>query len=80
MGYHTASIRKGTLGEYSKIQEEFQELEDAHEQGCKVLEICELCDILGAIDLYARNKFNLDISDLLEMSKKTAESFNEGKR
>jgi hypothetical protein len=29
MGYHKTKIEKGILGEFSKIKEEFQELEDA---------------------------------------------------
>jgi len=31
MGYHKRKITKGVLGEYSKIQEEMEELKDAVE-------------------------------------------------
>ena len=50
MGYHKKIIEKGILGEFSKVKEEFQELEDAYEQNNKVLIICELTDLVGAID------------------------------
>ncbi len=36
MGYHKKEIKKGVLGEYSKIKEEFKELTDAVDQGDKV--------------------------------------------
>lgn len=49
MGYHTKHIEKGTLGEFSKIREEYEELTDAVNQGSKVMEICEMCDLIGAI-------------------------------
>ena len=35
MGYHLRKIEKGTLGEFSKIKEEFEELEDANKQSNK---------------------------------------------
>jgi len=37
MGYHLKSITKGVIGEFSKIQEEFEECVDANEQGGKIL-------------------------------------------
>ena len=80
MAYHTREIKKGTVGEFSKIKEEFEELEDAHLQGDKVLQICELTDLVGAIELYAMNIFNLTIDDLVKFSDKTQQSFKEGKR
>lgn len=80
MGYHTKEIKKGKIGEFSKIKEEFEELSDAWEQDDKVLQICELTDLVGAIDLYSKEKFNLSIKDLIKFSKKTQEAFKEGKR
>lgn len=68
------------MGEFSKIVEEFHELEDAHEQRIKVLEICELCDLVGAIDLYVREKYDMTLADLNKMANKTAEAFKEGTR
>ena len=66
MGYHKVNIQKGVLGEYSKIQEEIQELEDAASQNAKVLIICELCDLIGAIEAYAGKQFNLTLDDLIK--------------
>lgn len=79
MGYHTREIKKGTLGEVSKIREELEELEDAQMQGSKVLIICELTDLVGAIEEYAK-KFNLTIDDLVQFSDMTKSAFIEGKR
>ena len=50
MGYHKKEIKKGTLGKFSKIREEFEELEDAHNQDVKILIFCELTDLIGAIE------------------------------
>lgn len=80
MGYHKKEIKKGTLGEFSKIIEEFEELSDAFEQNDKILQLCELSDIIGAIESYAISKFNISLDDLIEFSNKTKLSFKEGKR
>jgi proline dehydrogenase len=79
MSYHKKQIAKGELGEFSKIQEEFEELKDAYEQRNKVLELCELCDLLGAMEAYAA-KHNLSLIDLNMMKESTKEAFQEGKR
>ena len=80
MGYHTYKIQKGELGEFSKIVEEFQELEDAHLQGCKILELVELSDLLGAIDIYLQNKYNLSWKDISHMASLTRKAFESGDR
>jgi NTP pyrophosphatase (non-canonical NTP hydrolase) len=80
MGYHKNEIKKGVIGEFSKIQEEIDELSDAIEQGDKVLQICELTDLMGAIECFSIDKFNLTLEDLIKFSNKTKESFKEGKR
>lgn len=80
MGYHKFNIQKGVLGEYSKITEEIQELEDAKLQDANVLVICELCDLIGAIEAYAEKQFNLSLDDLIKMKEMTKQSFQEGKR
>lgn len=80
MAYHKAYIEKGDVGEFSKILEEFNELKDAFNQNDKVLMICELTDLIGAIQLFAEQKFNLSIEDLIKFSDKTIEAFKEGKR
>lgn len=79
MGYHKTKIPKGILGEFSKIEEEFLELKDAKEQGDKILILCELTDILGAIEEYIK-KYNLTLYDLKLFSDKTKEAFKEGNR
>ena len=80
MGYHKVNIEKGVLGEMSKITEEIDELEDAVAQDANVLIICELCDLIGAIEAYTEKRFNLTLEDLIRMKNMTKESFNEGKR
>ena len=78
-GYHKKDIRKGVLGEFSKIREEFEELADAVEQGNKVLAICELTDLIGAIKFYAK-KHNITLKDLNIFSESTENAFKSGKR
>ena len=79
MGYHKKQIEKGTLGEFSKVKEEFEELEDAFEQKDSILILCELSDMVGAIEEYIK-KWNLDLKSLKDFSDKTKSSFHEGKR
>jgi len=79
MGYHKRSITKGKIGEFSKIEEEMQELLDAHEQGIKVMELIELSDLLGAIEAYIK-KHDLTLADLVAMMEKTKEAFKDGTR
>lgn len=79
MGYHTREIQKGEFGEFSKIKEEFEELEDAYNQNDKILQICELTDLVGAIKEYIK-KFNLTLEDLDHFAIKTSRAFKEGKR
>ena len=80
MGYHLSPIPKGELGEFSKIQEEFMELLDANNQSNPILELCELSDLLGAIELYTTSKFNIKLEQIIKMSRATQEAFKEGKR
>ena len=80
MSYHKNEIPKGVVGQFSKIQEEYLELEDAYQQGDKILQLCELSDLIGAIDLYTKTEFNMSLSDLISFSNKTMEAFKENKR
>lgn len=80
MGYHIREIEKGTLGKASKIREELEELEDAECQGNKILAICELADIYGALEALATQKYGLTMDDLQKMSEATAEAFRDGSR
>lgn len=79
MGYHLRTIEKGTLGEFSKIREEFEELEDAIKQENKVLQICELCDMMGAIEAFIA-KNNLTLNDIIQMNERTKSAFQSGDR
>jgi phosphoribosyl-ATP pyrophosphohydrolase len=80
MGYHKREIHKGVLGQFSKIAEEFDELEDAYDQGDRVLMICELADLLGAIEAYSLTKHDISLEELICFMTKTKEAFKEGKR
>lgn len=80
MGYHLTDIEKGVFGEFSKIQEEIEELQDAKKQDNKVLIICELCDLLGAIEGYTLNYHGLSLKDLMAMTKLTENAFLDGSR
>lgn len=80
MGYHKRKIDKGVLGEFSKIQEEIEELQDAAEQENKVLILVELTDLIGAIQAYTETKYNIGLNDLMKFNKLTQEAFREGKR
>lgn len=80
IGYHLKIIDKGEFGEFSKIKEEFEELADAVQQKCKILQMVELCDLLGAIEGFALKKYNLHMEDLLQMKELTKRSFENGER
>jgi ribosomal protein S8 len=54
MGYHTKKIEKGKLGEFSKVQEEYEEFMDS--QNSNILRICELSDYYGALMEFMRAK------------------------
>ena len=79
MGYHTKEIDKGVLGEFSKIREEWEELEDAHNQRDSILTLCELSDLIGAIEEYLK-RWNMDLDTLKSFSDKTKSAFKENKR
>lgn len=80
-GYHVADIPKGKVGEPSKIIEEALEIEDAHEQGVKIMTHVEMSDLYGALDRY-REKYHpeLTMSDIRAMYKVTRRAFDNGKR
>lgn len=78
-GYHKKFITKGTLGQFSKIQEEYQELEDAYQQDCQIMMILECADLLGAIEAFVA-AYNLDLEDLKIMQAITKRAFDNGHR
>ena len=79
MAYHLNEIPKGLFGEFSKIKEEFLELEDAVTQNDSILILVELSDLLGAIEEYSK-RWNISMNDLISFSRKTQSAFKEGKR
>jgi hypothetical protein len=80
-GYHIDEITKGVLGQLSKVQEELDELKDAEKQGCKILALVELSDLVGAIRAYLREHYpGVRFHDLRQMSKLTENAFNDGTR
>lgn len=79
MSYHNKIINKGILGQFSKIEEEFEELKDGYEQNHRILQICELCDLIGAVEAYAA-RWNLTLDDLIQMKNSTRKAFQTGSR
>lgn len=80
-GYHIAVIPKGELGEFTKVLEEFNELQDALDQGSKVMALVELSDMMGAIQAYLDNHFpGFTIDDLKKFSNITKRAFENGHR
>jgi hypothetical protein len=80
-GYHNSFIPKGQLGEFSKIQEEFEEFKETVLNDNKVTSLCELSDMIGAIELYLNNKFpGVKIDDLIKMKDLNRRAFENGKR
>lgn len=80
-GYHLKPIRKGKIGESSKISEEVEELLDAEQQGNKIMMLCELSDLYGAIEAYLLRNFpGIDMKDLRIMAQATSRAFKSGHR
>jgi len=78
-GYHIKNIKKGILGQSSKIQEELEELIDAEDQGNKIMAQVELSDLYGALEAVAES-YNITMEDLKIMSDTTKRVFKSGKR
>lgn len=80
-GYHTTKIPKGHLGASSKILEEVLELQDAEKQGAKIMGLCEVADIYGALKAYVeRNYPDITLADIQKMSELTERAFKNGRR
>lgn len=74
-------IPKGEFGEISKIEEELCELVDADSQGNKIMVLCELSDLLGAVEGYLEKHHpSMSLSDLLIMKDATKRAFKSGHR
>ena len=69
MSYHLREIKRGEFGEISKIQEELDELIDSVEQNNKIMALCELSDIFGAMAGYLeKHHAGITMQDLAIMS------------
>lgn len=80
-GYHITEIKKGEIGESSKILEEVHELQDAEIQNCKIMALVELSDLIGAIQLYLEKHHpDTSLEDLVKMSFITRRAFESGSR
>lgn len=80
-GYHIAYIPRGQFGESSKIMEEAAEFNDAVMQGNPVMALCELSDLLGAIEGYIERKHpSISFNNLIRMKDATKRAFKEGHR
>lgn len=80
-GYHLSPIKKGVLGELSKVQEELDELTDAHLQQDRILALVELADLYGALELYMeRHMPGMSMEDVRQFAQTTRRAFENGRR
>jgi hypothetical protein len=81
-GYHLTEIKKGKLGDLSKIQEELEEVKDAEKQGSKIMTLIELSDMFAATERYLDKHFNgtVSLNDLIKMANITHRAFESGER
>lgn len=68
-GYHEKEIKKGILGQYSKVIEEFEEFSDSMTQDCIIMAILELSDLIGSARYYyydnnKKNQWDYLMADL----------------
>ena len=80
LGYHTVEIPKGEFGKATKIFEEFHEFKDALQQNNPIMALQELSDLIGAIEGYTLNTYNISLEDLLTMKQVTEKVFITGYR
>ena len=78
-GYHKRTIAKGELGKVSKVREELEELEDAIEQGVRIMALLEMADLYGALRALAA-EYEVSMKDLEAMDNVTARAFEHGER
>lgn len=80
MGYHLRPIEtQGVYGRTSKIREELEELEESLEQDNRILALCELADLYGAVKGVAQ-ALGASMEDLAKMSAATERAFLDGSR
>lgn len=66
-GYHVTTIKKGVVGELSKVMEEWKELKDAEHQGVRIMALVELSDMHAAIFRYLERHYPDVTMDELEL-------------
>lgn len=72
-GYHLVPIRKGVLGELSKVQEELDELTDGYVQKDRILMSVELADLYGAMQLYlTKHQPMYSMDDIAQLAAETS--------
>lgn len=80
-GYHLDEIKKSRYGSLGKIQEEVEEILDAHRQGSHVMILVELSDLYGAIEGFLEENYpSMKMSDLKKFSDITKRAFEGGYR
>ncbi len=79
-GYHLTKIPKGKFGRFSKVEEEFLECKDAINQENRIMTLCELSDLVGAIEAFALKEFNISLDDIIKMKNATKRAFVSGTR
>jgi hypothetical protein len=80
-GYHLVPIRKGVLGELSKVQEELDELSDGFAQKDRILMSVEVADLYGALELFVEKHLpGLTMEDVAKFSATTRRAFTNGRR
>lgn len=80
MGYHLRPIvTEGVYGEPSKIREELEELEEALDQDNRILALCELADLYGALEAVAES-LGTSMLEVSQMAAATRRAFQDGSR
>lgn len=80
-GYHLVDIPRGVYGDSSKIMEEVLELVDADKQSARIMALCEVSDIVGAVLGYlAKHHPGITLDDVLKMVDITRRAFESGHR
>lgn len=80
MSYHLRKIQtEGVFGHPSKIREELEELEEAMEQDNRILAMCELADLYGALEGVAHS-LGTNMDQVARMAAGTKRAFLSGER
>lgn len=80
-GYHLDKIEKRRFGSLGKIQEEVEELLDAHRQGSHVMILVEMSDLYGAMQGFLEENYpGFKMEDLKKFSMITQRAFKNGHR